>query len=563
MSDGLNTIVLGSFLRSVIDVETYVCKKTNQKVIDFEKCGVNESLYHISIRNKSTSVEGKIIDSVDKDYLDIRKIYSIGGLKSPFSKEEAYYNPNSLFYDSEIHYPDNGYQEVEITYLIDFLKRVEAIDFREQSEHDICLILHNLFENYFTYSAANRNKISFFEQTKLRAGVASSIYLYMKDEDLEVTTKDFLNKKNIMMACSFDFLGIKDFKFIKSNTSSLKRETAASLFVDLFRENVLDSFLDEIGLTRCNLIFSGGRHLHMFLPNSRKTVNHIRTYIEKINDWLVENFGTVMFVSYGIAPVDSLNLGDYRGDKFYLDIFTQIANDKAKMESHMYTAKNISVMNHGIRLNEEIISEIERRAEQGKLVDFSLLERRYCLKKSMISRDIPAISTWYQPLYEGKADIYRDEMCVMRFDIDNFRTFMLSNHAGEIKPFEKMELSKNFSMFLRRDVGILLERFLKAGKDNCVIHEGADDMFIIAPKKYIREIAICLEEHYKRFTGGRITFSAGLSEYIRGCSFAENCALAQQLMDKAKKVPNKNAIVWKDDRNQMKWMDFIGHDENC
>ena len=37
----------------------------------------------------------------------------------------------------------------------------------------------------------------------------------------------------------------------------------------------------------------------------------------------------------------------------------------------------------------------------------------------------------------------------------------------------------------------------------------------------------------------------------------------ESLMDKAKKVPNKNAIVWKDDRNQMKWMDFIGHDENC
>ena len=531
--------------------------------INFENMCIAHEICLIAKRKSNDTIESKIIDTVDKDYLGCVEVCSIGGLKSPFSADKCFYNPNRLFYVREVNYPESDYQEVDISFLIEFLERVKSIDYKNLSEHDIYLILYNLFENYFSYSSVNGHEVSFFEQTKLRAGLSSAICLCMQEEDSSKSLSNLLKEEKMLIACSFDFLGIKDFKFSNANTSSLKHETAASLFVDLFRENVLDCFLEEIGLTRCNLIFSGGRHLHMYLPNHENIVGYIKSYIEKVNDWLVENFGTAMYVSYGIAPIHRLGISEQRNADFYLNIFTQIANDKAKMESHMYTAKNISVMNEGVKINEKIVCDIEMMATEGQFLDFQISDKRYCLKEVLAKKDVPAISIWYQPIYMGSADVYRDEMSVLRLDIDNFRTFMLSNHSGEIEPFKKMELSKNFSMFLRRDVAILLDRFSKEGKDNCVIHEGADDMFIVAPKNVMWEIAICLEEHYRRFTRGGVTFSAGLSEFIQSCNFADNCALAQQLMDKAKTVPNKDAIVWKDDRNQMKWADFIKYDENC
>ena len=43
--------------------------------------------------------------------------------------------------------------------------------------------------------------------------------------------------------------------------------------------DVLDELLDRLGLTRANVIYSGGRHLHLYLPNTTLVKASVSSFV--------------------------------------------------------------------------------------------------------------------------------------------------------------------------------------------------------------------------------------------------------------------------------------------
>ena len=570
----ISKIVNACFLKSALEVRNYLERHFGVS-FDLENANL---LFDESVM--------KIIDGVDDHYLNYQGIDEICGLPSPIirffsdgDKCNIYYDPCSRYYSKEIYYPCHEKKEVDPEFLLEFLKEIADIDSERCSPDEYYLMLSGIFEDYGSLLSVNGGINSLFEPTKLRAGMATAVYCVESERE---NTSGVVSDAEIVISCSFDFLGIKDFKFLKENSTDIRRETAAALFIDLFRENVLDEFLSELGISRCNLIFSGGRHLHMFLPNTESVRRKTEAFISKINDWLAGLVGETLFISYGACALSELRFDDNRGDDYYLNIFTKIANHKALMESHKYSAAQIHRMNSGIcgkgpdldvivnsfdNDKYYVVTDKKRKDSieiiEGKFVfasDTACVPdsiRVYESNHNVRHQRVPVIKIWHQKLNDGNTDINSGSFFLIRLDIDGFNTHMLGNPGGYIHPYEKMELSKHFAFFMKRDVSILAD--MLGGDDNliCTIHEGADDLFILMSEGIMKEFVYKLVRHYKKFTGGCLSFSAGISQYDPEQGFAYSCAMAQHLMDRAKKNPGKDSVVIRSESGMMKWKDWL------
>lgn len=482
------------------------------------------------------------------------------------------FEPNELF-SGKINFPDTELKDckplVEKAIGIIVSKIVKKSTFQE---------LFNSIENYGTYFSFDSGTTSLFEFLKIKAAHASCQYIQMCNDDDES-----------ILVCSFDFLGIKEFKFRDILNNDLRLIRASSLYIDIFRERVLDKFLAQIGLTRANVIFCGGRHIHMFLPNTTIVKEKIKAYIKTVNDWCVEYHKTDLYVSYGYAETSREQLKSVvKAPTYYLNLFVKIASIKAEVESHKYTAENIikiNEMNASHLYEERLIKFISDLKKLCSNLDEEELNVTITSDKS----GIPIFPDEYISVRQGAESnviqVYVDKsrkthysekeigiwmfqnnlhktfdtlsanrnVSILRIDIDDFRKRMLS-YGGNYESIPKssvfkMMLSKEFAIFLRYYVYLLVSNF-----DNViVVHEGADDVFFVGDTKDIYEFAFSLSTVYRQYTNYKMTISAGLTSYPLNNSFLNVANEAQELMNKSKMVDGKNAITILDSLYTDKW----------
>lgn len=557
-----------------------------------------------------------LIRHIDADYLGVVNPIKPCALRSPFSSNDAepdagWFDPCAQCYDMMLHYPEASRSEISEGAFLEICREIGDFCRIQYGSAGFIQGLLDVLENLCSYVSMDSGAHSLFETAKLRAGIVACLYLFMKERNISnypSYIRDCQTEESCVLVCSLDFLGIKDFKFQSAFTERLNEVTAASFYVDIFRENVLDDFLDESGITRCNLIFSGGRHLHLFLPNISAIKQLVPRFVRSTNDWLADQFQLDLYVSYGMHEAIRLTRYQHSDGHYYLNIFTKIANQKALVEAQRYSADNLLCMNRALtsaprpaqrrramilRLAENfpgkpyiVVSEVEqsgipigpnRYAYATECIPASVQTVRvYCRKKSTKPQtkktDCRLIQIWHQAIGAEALPLRcKDipQMGIFRMDIDNFRTYMLHQDTGSFAsaPPAKMELSKQFALFLRRDVPRLLQQYRSANPTDkpftlCVIHEGADDIFIFGEIMHLIRFVGLMYKHYRRFTMKKISFSAGISLFNPMDTFAVNAQLAQQLMDQAKTIPGKDGVVFRDSLYKFKWEEFLHYDLN-
>ena len=131
--------------------------------------------------------------------------------------------------------------------------------------------------------------------------------------------------------------------------------------------------------------------------------------------------------------------------------------------------------------------------------------------------DEPSIGIWLSPYamtagfeaLKSKGKPNRP-IGVLRFDIDNFKSSMLSDISPSGSENIKMMLSKEFTLFLRYYIHLLYSN------EVYMIHEGADDAFFVGSWGDIVRFAYALQSSCKEYTGGVVTMSVGISCYTSG-----------------------------------------------
>lgn len=203
-------------------------------------------------------------------------------------------------------------------------------------------------------SSTSKNEmadISLYDHVKLTAAVGSCIFEYLSEKgivdfksELMVHAKEFYDKQ-VFLLYSMDVSGIQDFIYTITSKHALKTLRARSFYLEIMMEHIIDCLLEKLHLSRANLLYSGGGHCYMLLPNTERTKQIMEQYNKELNQWLKDTFTIALFVADGFAPCSSNSLKNVP-DGSYSELFHSVGNAISKKKSNRYSAEDILAFNH-------------------------------------------------------------------------------------------------------------------------------------------------------------------------------------------------------------------------
>ena len=595
------SLICGSLLWDVRTLMNSVNERSDE---DFVKnyFDISDDVLGI-IMHDSYNQKAQLISFIDENCLMNGTPKGISNLRSPITSD-GFYGIHSDLFKEELVYPAFGKKDIPISITKEILESIVVALNKVPVLGERLLI--DVLEQKCSYISLDGGKSSFFENAKLRTGIALCL--------------SKAGKSGSILICSFDFLGIKDFKFRKEFCVSPRTLCASSFYVDIMRENFLEDYYAHTGLSYANTIFSGGRHLHLFVPDTEEIRNKTEEYVRAFNTWLVKNYGTEMYVSYGFSkagPLDIKSISKEENENRYRNYYSEIVSQRQIMEASKYSAKDIISLKYTYseegrlytkQKNESISNLLLQDYDNNKLlkvfehpVDRSVEigPRRYLsfvnvfdsapircywrknggspqnvLEQESVGElcgiwygGIPAALSEDQNIaFEG------NDSAILRLDIDNFRSEMFGDSEEDelnMSFARKMEQSKHLGLFLRKDIYVLADQFVKSARDESkskwlwIIHEGADDAFVAGDYNSVLRFSELLICHYYRYSGNKMSFSGGICRYDpHNDSFATCAAFAQHLMDYAKNAAGKNSVAIEDTEHCVKWERIAGDVQN-
>ena len=224
-------------------------------------------------------------------------------------------------------------------------------------EHYINSLLE-ITETYLSYvpcstMTSQLPDISLFDHQKITAAVSSCIYLYLDsvgeqnyrkllfDED-----KLFYKRKAFLMV-SCDFSGIQKFIYNIRSKQALKAMRARSFYLEMFLEHICDEILAGAGVGRTNLIYTGGGHAYLLLPNTDEAKKQLDAFEKKVNAWFVATYGTGLYLAVASAACSGNDLmNKVKCGASYSAIYKELSRLLSLKKLQRYDAGTILALNN-------------------------------------------------------------------------------------------------------------------------------------------------------------------------------------------------------------------------
>src|SRR5690554_901912 len=161
--------------------------------------------------------------------------------------------------------------------------------------------LYALLEKYTTRVASSAGvALSLFDHARSVAAVARCL----EDAGEE--------NRNSVLLVKGDVSGIQTFIYrsIRSIENPAKQLRGRSVYVGLLSDTIAQYYLDELGLNRANLIFSGGGHFLLLAPHTGNTIQVLDRLERELNIWLLHTFGgalQIVTASTSATPSEALH----------------------------------------------------------------------------------------------------------------------------------------------------------------------------------------------------------------------------------------------------------------
>ena len=176
--------------------------------------------------------------------------------------------------------------------------------------------------------------ISLYIHSKITAAVASCMYQYFASKNITDYKKYCFSKANAefrneaaFLLISGDFSGIQSFIYTIPSKGALKSLRGRSFYLEILMENYIDEMLEALGLCRANLLYTGGGHFYALAANTDKTKQTIAALKVKFNQWLLEKFGTQLYMAMGYAPCSA---NDLRSSGTQRNVFAAVSKELNK-----------------------------------------------------------------------------------------------------------------------------------------------------------------------------------------------------------------------------------------
>jgi len=218
--------------------------------------------------------------------------------------------------------------------------------------------LLELLEAYLSYIPSSTylrevSDISLFDHSKITAALASSIVLYLiahnrNDYNLELfRNRHSFYKEKAFCLFSCDISGVQQFIYTISSKGALKGLRSRSFYLELLLENLVDEILSASSLYRSNLLYTGGGHAYILLPNTYEAIQKAGEAVRNTNSRLMEVFGARLFIAYGLQECSANELMSKTDDpEDYSNIFRSLAAQVSMRKLQRYSAADLRQLNH-------------------------------------------------------------------------------------------------------------------------------------------------------------------------------------------------------------------------
>ena len=184
--------------------------------------------------------------------------------------------------------------------------------------------------------------ISLFEHVKLTSALAVSIAQYFEAEGITdyaaVCTVESLEKMQdepVFLMVSADITGIYGFLTTPASQAPLGGMHGRSLYLEYFSQILAEELAYLFNLSRCNVIFAGGGHLYVIAPNTAFVRERIAGFEAYVNEWLLKNLGTQLYVAFGYTECTS---AEFVGRRLGSDIFARVDLQVENNKKNRYSA---------------------------------------------------------------------------------------------------------------------------------------------------------------------------------------------------------------------------------
>ena len=270
---------------------------------------------------------------------------------------KSHYAHHVLNPEEDIPYPTEKTVDMDESFYTGVLDRIrDNLKGLEVSDEYISSLLSVLEANlsYIPSSTSRRElaDISLYDHVKLTAAISECLYQYCESKGISDYKKAFFSGETDRMwgtkaflLYSMDVSGIQKFIYTISSAGALKGLRARSFYLEILMEHILDELLMRLQLSRSCLIYSGGGHCYMLLPNTSRAIQLTEQHRQDVNRWFMKQFGVALYIAGGYA-VCSAN--DFRNEPegSYSELFRTVSRQISMEKSHRYRAEDILSLNH-------------------------------------------------------------------------------------------------------------------------------------------------------------------------------------------------------------------------
>lgn len=148
-----------------------------------------------------------------------------------------------------------------------------------------------------------------------------------------------------LLLFSCDFSGIQSFLYLIASKYALKTLRGRSFFLELLMEHLLDELLESCGLSRANVIYSGGGHAYVLLPNTPAAQKAVDAFGEQANHWLSDQFDIELYLAWGAVSCSAEVLFGQKGSEACAGVFRELSGQLSQRKTHRYSAGELRRLN--------------------------------------------------------------------------------------------------------------------------------------------------------------------------------------------------------------------------
>ena len=246
---------------------------------------------------------------------------------------------------------DVGFYKKIISDITDNLKGIRL----DEDYLNSLLTIMEANTSYIPSSTSRRElaDISLYDHVKMTAAIGQCVEAVLKEKGIKDYRETLLKnavesyREKWFLLYSIDISGIQKFIYSIGSEGALKGLRARSFYLEFIMEHMIDMLLDRLSLSRANLIYAGGGHCYLLLPNTKEVKDEALQWQKENNRWFMKHFDTDLYMAAGSVECSAMELQNEPAGS-YSKLFRTISEKISAQKAHRYNAEDLKNLNHRI-----------------------------------------------------------------------------------------------------------------------------------------------------------------------------------------------------------------------